>query len=287
MYHCLGLAETLKSLIAFSVGGGSTKSASCVNSLRKAYKETLGKKQPNTYQNTTEDIFIRNESIVKQLIKSFEGHTLLDDKKVHIGGADFSEMSTEKALSAIALGLAYLGKYQENLHTIFKLCITSLFYYRSNTGGGGSSSSSIGVIWCGIRKNWLLQDCVEFLIHELTHHLLFIDERVYGHYVSYAKLAEKGNYAHSAILKCNRPLDKVFHSLVVATELLASRCYWLDVYQNRHYTIHPSPPELLINCYNTIESMDRLPNLGELVVDRFLVILNQVKSTLNHISKKL
>jgi hypothetical protein len=67
----------------------------------------------------------------------------------------------------------------------------------------------------------------------LAYHLLLIDERVHGHYVSYAKLADKRNYAHSAILKCNRPLDKVFHSLVVATELLASRCYGLDIYQSR------------------------------------------------------
>jgi hypothetical protein len=106
---------------------------------------------------------------------------------------------------------------------LIHLVIHTIFTFPSKLAGGGSTSAAIGCIWVDIRSHWKEQDVLEFLIHETTHNLVFIDEICYSHYTSYQEIAKKENFARSAILNKPRPLDKVFHSILVSTEVLSFR----------------------------------------------------------------
>ena len=80
------------------------------------------------------------------------------------------------------------------------------------------------------------------LIHEFTHHAMFLDELRYKHY-SYEMVMDRSTWARSAILNASRPLDKVLHSIVVATEVLLFRKYHLGHPTNPR--VHP-PTDLMI-----------------------------------------
>jgi hypothetical protein len=104
-------------------------------------------------------------------------------------------------------------------HAWFLDMTVELLYIESSTlANGGSTSSAVGVIWANPDPAFNIDDCIELLIHELTHTLLFLDEWTYQHY-NYRKIADKGTWCYSSILQAKRPIDKVVHSIFVAGEL--------------------------------------------------------------------
>lgn len=166
---------------------------------------------------------------------------------------------------------------------LFDLTITEIFLMPSNCARGGSTSSAIGVIWANPRLSYNVPDTIEFLIHELTHHALFVDEQHHGHY-DYDLILERDTWCRSAILNIDRPLDKVFHSLMVAAEIVMLRENYLGHPESPR--VHPPTQLLKKQIREAIRSIEKL--LGtqiagnqEMVSPRFLQLLGRVASGLN------
>lgn len=102
------------------------------------------------------------------------------------------------------------------------LCIEHIFFEGSDSASGGSTSSAVGAIWANPHPTFSVDDTLEFLVHELTHNLMFLDEWVHPHY-KYEAILNPETWCQSAILRTKRPLDKVVHSVVVATEIVLLR----------------------------------------------------------------
>jgi hypothetical protein len=113
----------------------------------------------------------------------------------------------------------------------------------------------------------------EFLVHELTHNLLFLDERRHEHYVNPLLLADSASFAVSAVLKIPRPLDRTFHSLIVASEVLAFRKICGEP---AHPLVHPSTEALLRACRSTIDDIRGVIRRRPLVTPRFMEMLSRV-----------
>ena len=168
-----------------------------------------------------------------------------------------------------------LGKLEPKIFQCFQLVIDSLFYRASTSASGGSTSNAVGVIWMNNRVHWNKQDLVEFLIHELTHNLFFIDELCHLHYRNYDEIAKEENYSLSAILHTRRPLDKVVHSMVVSIEILSARAFLLGEPAETH--VHPPSPLL-------IQKLDRslleLGNKESLLTERGNDVIPRIRKQL-------
>jgi len=269
MLYLLGLEENLKTIYILSKPYADSEIKS-EEQLKTAYLSFLSNIQPNTWHPKKEDgLFVFDKKIIETLIKNHEADDFLTDFKTSISLAN--DDSVKAALSKVNDASNYIKSKHENLSTLFTLAINSIFYARSSEQGGGSVSNAIGAIWCCNRKSWGLEDTVEFIIHELTHNLIFLDELRYQHYISLPNLAGQENFVTSAILKIPRPLDKVFHSLLVATEILAHRHDWLG--EPIGPIVHPSSEKMHTNCLVTLTEIKSLISKKDLVTDRFKELL--------------
>lgn len=192
-----------------------------------------------------------DETRIEALVSTYTGKCKLTD----IGSAiiETPVAAMREAMTVVSTAKSTFARRDPQLAALFDLVIHTLFYARSPDSGGGSNSSAIGVIWCANRRSWSDDDLHEFFVHELTHNLVFLDELFHQHYFDLNEVAKPENYATSAILKTGRPLDKVFHSIVVAHEILQWR--------NRHGEptgpmVHPPSSALIKNCLTSIASFN-------------------------------
>src|SRR5205807_20654 len=121
------------------------------------------------------------------------------------------------------------------------------------------SMTSVGVIWANPTPTATPWDLAEFLVHEHTHQLLFLDEHVHGFYTDRtgAETGSNGFMPKSSIRRARRPLGLVFHSLAVALELAAFRQLVAERYEP---TLHPNTDKLLAASQDTIQSIVWEPN---------------------------
>lgn len=177
-----------------------------------------------------------------------------------------------------SLALIELLSLSDDLKFIFALTIHSIFIQSSKPDKGilgsygGSSSGSIGTIWLSVIDKIEKIDLMEMYVHELTHHLLFIDELNHPQF-NYREIISPENFALSAILKKKRPLDKVVHSIVVGTELLCARYKYL----NNHLPtlVHPSTKQLQLDTIAAIKSVCELRNIDDLITRHMREIVNE------------
>jgi hypothetical protein len=134
-----------------------------------------------------------------------------------------------------------------------------------------------------VKRNWTEMDIAEFLVHELTHNLLFLDELCYDHYIDIPSITQKENYAKSSILGINRPLDKAFHSLLVTHELLS---YRQEAGEPEHLHAHPSSAKIFPACRETISSIKYVTSRKNLVTPRFFYILDKIEKSLNQLENQ-
>lgn len=227
--------------------------------------------------------FCFDEIRIKKLISHYEHISNITDFETKIN--DKTPLSAmQEALANIKEGKLFLNKVNSSLAQMFDVAIHTLFYSRSAKSGGGSVSSAPGVIWCSIRRDWTNMDIGEFLVHELTHNLVFLDELCYQHYTNMSALGNPENFAQSSILNKKRPLDKAFHSLVVANEIL---CYREEAGEPEKPHVHPDSARILASCKETINSIHYVINDSPLVTSRFREILNKINISLQEREAKL
>lgn len=121
---------------------------------------------------------------------------------------------------------------------------------------GGSTGHAIGVIWMNVAPPVTTSDLVEFFAHEMTHQVLFVDDRLHGHYTP-PVYAQQTGFVRSAIRGSERPLPCAFDSLMVAMELLRLRRTVLGEPDKPRF--HPRSDELLTGCWETVQSIVSSP----------------------------
>ena len=191
----------------------------------------------------------------KALRPLFVNDSLLDDKMQAdvITETKDDEANEKKAL--ILRAIHELGLYSEVHKALFDTLITDIFILPSALAKAGSTSQAIGVIWANPKMTYSQHDMVEILVHEMTHHAMFIDEVRYVHY-SYSAVTDKSTWARSAILNVPRPLDKVLHSAVVATEVLLMRANYIG--HPVLTKVHPPTNVMLTQLRDAIASTEKV-----------------------------
>jgi hypothetical protein len=149
---------------------------------------------------------------------------------------------------------------------VFGLIVNRLFCARLAHNLGGSTHRSVGAVWINLPESTPALDRVEFLMHELTHNLLFVDDRAHGHFASAAAFSVREGGATSAIRRTPRPLYCVFHSLLVAVEIFALREQVLG--HPEAPVLHPASPRLLADCIATAASIREIPGWREMFTAR-------------------
>jgi hypothetical protein len=166
-----------------------------------------------------------------------------------------------------------------DLYSLFTLAINLIFYGGSSHAVGGTTSAAIGVIWGNPENGWKTCDYLEYFMHELTHTLMFLDELRFLHYKDLDIMYEKENFSLSAILQANRPVDRVLHSIIVATEVLMLRMR--NLVDHSDCQIHPSTEQLVETTQKSIDHLLSHPNRDRLLTPRSLEIIEVCQNNLS------
>lgn len=276
MYSLYGSDAIFRNLYILSEPFLAGKKVRRVSDLRQPYRDFLKFWYPAMPVNDNEDLFINDAEIERKLAAAYSGSTLNDLHQDDIIGDSYSDTEKNRRVYQSQEALVELYQRDEVFAQIFDLVIHSIFITHTRTTSlghqshGGSASGAIGAVWLSMKKEVTKDDLKELFIHEITHHLLFIDELVYGHF-DYKKILYKENFAYSSILNMMRPLDKVVHSMMVATEILLGR--------ERHFsnkdnvTVHPSDEHMIENVARSYHTIMNLPNLEDLLTLRSLELV--------------
>ena len=89
------------------------------------------------------------------------------------------------------------------------------------------------------------------------------------------EIPDEENFAYSAILNKIRPLDKVVHSIVVATEvILARRALG---FEQSGRSVHPDSERLATEVLHAADTVRALPNVAELVTPRVFELMDRCR----------
>lgn len=191
-----------------------------------------------------------------------------------------NDCAIENPLLKIQEHLASLGKVDAYLHSLFTLAVNIVFCGGSSYAVGGTTSGAIGIVWGNPEKNWQVCDYFEYFVHELTHTLMFLDELRFLHYKDQKIMYRKENFSLSAILQVERPIDRVLHSIVVATEVLMLRAK--NFVDHSGCQIHPATPTLIDSTLKSIDKLLTHQNRDKILTTRSLGI---IETCLNSISQ--
>lgn len=283
MIDLIGSSKTYETIAVLSAEGNSLNFKN-FNELEKSFHGFLKSYQPDVPRlDELGTNIIKNKDIEQNLVDLFYTESLLDDmdQSSTIGSSLESEFknSERKVSSAID----FIKTNIPEMYFVLQNTIDSIFLRRSDISGGGSTSNAIGVIWINHRDHWSQNDLVELLAHELTHNLVFIDELRYLHYSDYDEIVSEANYSYSAILQTKRPIDKVVHSIIVATEVVSLRNNHLG--EPKNPCVHPPSTKIIEQTLSAYDSLKSMSNYEELTTERSRYLLDACASTLESMNK--
>ncbi len=253
-----GCLETIYALAAPYGDAGNPAAAT----LKRGYQAFLSQAQPHLpIADQATPVYIRPDDpkTYGRLYDAFNAGSNLDDTAYDFQDARATPEAATYALSQLNLvetQVRSLRAIYPVFGSIFDLAVNFVFAAASANAGGGTINSALGVLWADPRPDWRNQDHFEFLVHELSHVLLFLDEWRFQLFRSLEELADPDNYALSAIRGVARPLDKTFHSIVVSTEVLIVRDRLLG--HPDEPVLHPTSPVLIAGTQAGIESIRAL-----------------------------
>lgn len=194
--------------------------------LREGYQRYLKLVQPHCSWLRSNNKLSIEESIFEagtraDLIELFRGDaSALDDRNQVYAIKEGRKCIAHGA--NVVNGITAMKAQAPDHYNLLNTFIEVIFYEGSDVASGGSTSSAVGIIWANPHQKFRAIDTLEFLVHEMTHNLLFLDEWVHPHY-DYDEILKPETWCKSAILKTNRPLDKVVHSIIVGAEIVLLR----------------------------------------------------------------
>ncbi|MGW3077598.1 MULTISPECIES: aKG-HExxH-type peptide beta-hydroxylase [unclassified Kitasatospora] len=109
-----------------------------------------------------------------------------------------------------------------DLGALVDLVVTDVVMFSSTNKGGGTGSTLPGLVSMSPGDEWRPHDYAESLVHETVHLNVFLADMVYRLYTRPAKELEADEHRVVSAVKFGqmRPLDKAFHSAVVAPPLM-------------------------------------------------------------------
>ncbi|WP_323837558.1 aKG-HExxH-type peptide beta-hydroxylase [Photorhabdus africana] len=282
MLSILGKQELVKNVYLLSRQFLNGQQVTNTDDLRPFYLKFIQKHQPYQPVNVGEDIIVVDDEKINALKNAYQPGELDDLNQLKMIGGRHSAERYRELSELVRKGYIQLSSSNADIKLIFDLVIHTIFFRQSTnelsaSSFGGSSSTAIGSIWISGHGNLTSHDVAEFLLHELTHHLLFIDERCHEQF-NYQEIIKPENYSMSALLGKRRPLDKVVHSILVSHEILNARRNYLE---SDMVTIHPATDVLKRNTINSIAETLAMKNLDNLVTKRTRDFLLKAQNNLN------
>lgn len=250
--------------------------------LKSYYLDFLAEHEPNVPVNRGLDPFISDTGTEERLKDAYRASSLNDLKQQQIIGEAFDPAEREALIGRVRDGYAHLSGASRDLQAVFDLAVHSVFFRRSTrtdagaVSFGGSSSTAMGAIWISGHGALTKFDVAEFLVHELTHHLLFLSERCRAQF-HYKEMIKPENFAQSAILNKRRPLDKVVHSVAVSTELLLARRSFLG---ERAVMVHPDTDTMTERTLRSIDEILLMPNRDKVITPWTIELLERCQDAL-------
>lgn len=283
MYYLYGLEENVTNII--SLAKNAMVDIGDNNQLKSAYMQAIGNLQPEIMYNRNQALqayssqlpnYVMDTDEAGCLTKAFKEYSVLtdiNDLQSSIEGPNVNSLVNAKP--AFMYAQERIMAADEDLFHLLNLVVNAYFYCpATNSLGGGSTSSAVGILWCSYKREWHADDVVEFFVHELTHQLVFVDEITNGHYYDMDEIAKPENFAFSSVLRRQRPLDKVIHALIVASEIVCAR---RALKLKSTYQAHPQDVQLLDAIPKSIESILELPNVEKLVKPRVFKIIEKLQ----------
>lgn len=228
MSHLIGFEKNIQNIYRLSFPFIKEKEIQSVEDLRIPYLNFLESYQPQCPINYSASLFIFDEARELRFKSAYAAGNL--DGLILSGliGEAFPMDEKMKKAKLVTKALILIQEMDEQLFSLFNLTIHSIFIrndkriLKAASGKqGGSSSGAIGVIWLTVNDNINEFDLADLLIHEMIHHLMFIDELNYPP-LTYSEFQKKENGVHPSTLRLNRPLDKMVQGIIASTELILS-----------------------------------------------------------------
>lgn len=286
MYHLVGLSELIKNKMILGYPYSKEAPKSLIE-VEKNFHEFLKYYQPKVPSaHAVSAQIIDQFDTESTLAELFRTDSMLNDRDQSNLIEDRYKTEEYKEKSELLMKtLEKIKALNPDIHTLFNLTIDSLFLRHSKGSGGGSTSNAIGVIWINCRPNWSEQDLIELMVHELSHNLVFIDELRHLHFTNYKMIALEENFAKSAILKIKRPIDKVFHSIVVAIEVLHMRKNHLS--EPKDPKVHPPSDKMISQTREALDSLRSLNQYENLLTERGKLIMQKCDEHLTSFEAEL
>lgn len=262
MYNLYGIDHQLKNVLLLVRANSPDRTIDSISSLREGVSSFFNTVQPTVARPDQEDVYVTEDiHLGAQLIKFFEydaNGRVLDASSVR-ALLEAEAQETVNRPQAIRQAIRRIQALDPQLGQLFQLIIRTVFSYPTDEGpGAGTSANALGVIWTYCSYLWKEQDIAEMLLHEFTHNLVFLNERIQSIYSTYKVLEDPENQPISAIRKTPRRLDFVVDSLIVAVELLLfrERFGWHGLSP----VLHPPSEELVRNARQSLQSIYALKN---------------------------
>lgn len=279
MYDLISFEKNIQNIYRLSFPFIKEKDIQSVEDLRIPYLNFLESYQPRCPVNYSNSIFVADEAPELELKSAYAA-----GNPGGLIGEAFSMDEKMKKAKLVTKALILIQEMDEQLFSLFNLTIHSIFIRNVNhlqkaasRIHGGSSSSAIGVIWLTVNDGINEFDLAELLIHEMVHHLMFMDELNHPQF-NYHELQEKGHDAHSPVLRLNRPLDKV--AAPHYCSLRANTLLMIDA----NKTIHPDPDKMISEGGRLCERVHRLEQLDALLRSPGKELVNMVLRSLKTFS---
>lgn len=256
------------------------------STLRTAYRAFLRNYHETTLIGDDPAQIVTHVEKAETLLSFFGASVLNDLDQEAMVGKVRSDPHSEFCGNQVRAAINELKTADAKLAQLFDMAIHSvaLSESRANSKGqtarGGSSNSLIGLIWIVVRRDITTQDVIELLIHEFTHTLVFLDELNFGHF-NYKVLALKEFWAQSAILMTARPMDKVVHSVLVATEILHARSVLLG--GNNASLVHKDSTTLASGTLAAIHSVLSHPHLDQVCSGRSIQLTERAREHIKNL----
>ncbi|UAK15811.1 aKG-HExxH-type peptide beta-hydroxylase [Sporolactobacillus terrae] len=274
MLDLLGLKENLKIVQVLSKSYCTNQNLINYQNLKKGYRKFLSEIQPDVPHSKTNEInFVESNELTRSLSSIFGAKSLLDDVDYDLGDSQ-NKFNYKKnfALKETHSAMIELGEKYKSFKWLFNLAMDSVFYAPSQSAQGGTTSNAVGVLWVNPSDRWNKIDYYELLIHELCHTMIFLYERCYGIFTNKNKLTDPETFAVSAIRGKRRPLDKAYHSAIVATEILMFRKNIIgDVVP---HVLHPETNDLISMTLVSLKSIKSVGIEKKMLNERAIKMLD-------------
>lgn len=212
MYSLVGPRAIMENIVVLTCGKESVHPRS-LQELRQTYRDQFLVHSEQVDTAATPHFITGGDALV-ELVEAFD----LPQRR-----NDVTTPAPSWRAGSTVEGWRHLLANDRVLGSIAETVVGTVFVTGADWTGSMSESRNVGTLWIMPGRNWRVEEVAEAYLHELTHTLLFLDERRYGHFLP----AAANHRVRSAIRQDLREYAAVVHSVLVAAELLA----WRDTHK--------------------------------------------------------